>query len=640
MPGTASEFVPPPVQRHRLDNGLEVFLLPDERAAVFTAQVWFRVGSAHEREGQQGQPGITGLSHFFEHLMFRGTAAFPDFFGAVYARGGRVNAWTWYDATCYWQKLPAGNLAFALQVESDRLVNLRLADSVGFEQEREVVRNERLLRTVNSPSGAVDERLHSLAFRASPYRWPVIGHANDLIALTQQQASEYFAAHYNPANAFIVVVGAFAPEEALAQIEEAYGALPAAPVPVRPPHQEPEPVAERRDYVERTTSAGLVQLAYAAPAASERDFLVLQVLNGILSRGKSARLQRALVYGPDPVATRLSASMPMMRAPYLYSMEMELVPGRANREAERRLDAVLDEVCRAPVTPAELAKAVNGMRGDAVRAALDTQGRADLVGFSVLATDDPSTLFRRLDEAGGVTADETLQVARRYLRPSRRAVVACVSPRRLELLRGEWAAAHGTGDAEAARACFEWADRRHGADERARALAEERQAVELLEARIEQELGRLTATGSPEAGEQHAALCSFRDEGGKGVVARRAARAEAEAELATLTATLDQERVELLTERARKPVAASLEPLCRAALGDGALPSPEAVSATGPATWSAPLLLELGRLAHRRGLLPEADAAARQVLALEASSEGPDPLLRTCAELAWECRSH
>jgi len=385
-------------------------------------------------------------------------------------------------------------------------------------------------------------------------------------------------------------------------------------------------------------------MAYPAPAASERDFLVLQLLNGLLTRGKSARLQRALVYGADPVATRLGASLPMMREPYLYSLEAQLVPGRSNREAERRIDAALADLAAQPPRPEEVAKAVNGMRGDAVRAALDTQGRADLVGFSVLATDDPTTLFRRLDEAGQVTPEEVRAAAQRYLQPHRRAVVTCVSPDRLQALLQDWAAAGGE-TAELSRKCFAWADERHAANERRGALEEEQQAIELLDARLARQEALLEADESATAGDRLQALRTFRAEGGKGVAVRRAAAAQAAEALQTQEQGLDRTRASL-AERLAAAAADSGEgsphgvqvELARAALELGPPPTVDSLQAWEPGEAAAPLLLALARLAHRRRELATADAAACAVLAIEQETPTPSALLSNLADLAWECR--
>ncbi len=621
-----SSFVPPEILQRELSNGLEVYLLPERSSPVFTYQVWFRVGSAHELAGRGGKPGNTGLSHFFEHLMFRGTPSTPDYFAAVYERGGRVNAWTWYDATCYWDKLPAGNLGFVVALEADRLANIRL-DLATLEREREVVRNERLLRSVNDPSGAIDERLHTRAFTCSPYRWPVIGWPQDLISVTPAQAEEYFRAHYGPGNCYVVLVGDFDPEEALRELEAAYGALPRVSAPPRASSPEPPQSAERRDFVEKATSSGHFQMAFKAPAAAEDDFLVLQVIDALLCRGKSSRLQRALIYGDDAVATRVSGAAPQMREPYLYSFEVGVAPGRSNREVEQRMDAVFARLRDEPVEQAELDRAVRGMRADLVRSGLDTQGKADLLGFSLLVSGRPGVFYERLQRAAELVPADIQRVAARVLRPATRTIVAAVNPRRLPDLCQAWADAAPSATsplrASLAAAVQLLAQGKELDLERER-LAEEDQALTLLRGRIDAALAAGTRAEDLSDAE-------------KGLAQRREQLQVAQGHLTEAAASYETRRATLAAAAlpAQADPASPLGALLAAALGGAALPERAPLSADSAGADAAVALLIWARLAQGAGQSGHARAALEEVLALPAA---PDPLLGAAQDLAWELR--
>lgn len=624
----------PEIIHEKLPNGLQLYLVQDSTTPLVTCQIWYRVGSTHEHEGAHG---ITGLSHFLEHMLFRGTERFPDCFQAVYARGGQLNGWTWYDATCFWEKLPAGNLGFALELEADRLKNLRL-EPLAFEQEREVVRNERLLRAVNDPAGALEELLHRRVFETSPYRWPVLGWPQDLISVTPEDAWEYFRSHYHPGNAFLVIAGDFDPAEAVALAAQHFGDLPGGARPPRAPAVLPPQQAERRDHMEKAIANGLLQMAYQAPAAADPDFLALEVLNYLLAHGKSSRLQRALIYGRDAVASRITTSLWAMRDPYMYVFEVHVAPGRTNREAERRIDAVLQQICDEPVDPAELHKAVSGMRAELVRAGLETQGKANLIGFSLLTTGRPETFFQRLVEAERLVPADLQRVARTWLDPARRTVVAAVHPARLDqLTRSRWSDGAGPEQQLLLRALEQARLRHEQAQERAR-LDEEAAAIALLEARLAQEQVRLEAL--PDGAEALRQLARFRLESTKGVEPRRRALELAveklqarQAEAAGQAEQLARELAELAPDGTAPPLAA----LARAALGLGPLPPVTELTALAPPEDAALLLLHDARLAARAGLRGEAQAALVAILDLERDSP-QNSFLEQAAALAWEYR--
>lgn len=419
----------PDIGVHTLPNGLTVYTLEDHSAPLVTYEVWFKVGSSHEREGKGGRHGITGLSHFFEHMMFRGTKKYPKFFDDIYAMGGKLNAWTWMDSTVYWEKLPARYLGQAIEMEADRLANMEMS-FLALEPEREVVKSERLLRTENDPDGAMSELLDATSFRAHPYHWPTVGWMDDLDAITLEEASTYYEQHYAPNNAYAIVVGDFEAKDALAAIKAAYGDLPRTDVPRHERPQEPAQTEERRDFVEKPVDNDRMTIGWRIPGSAARDFMVLEVIDQVLTGGKSSRLQKELVYSDKPVVQSLSASLMPVRDPYHYLWQVTMMPGHGNHEADAAIVAAMERLATEPVPAEELEKAVNRLRSQSITGMLTTQQRADLIGFGVLTGDDPYLFFDRLELYGEVTPADIQDVAKRYLVPANRTVITAVDPKR------------------------------------------------------------------------------------------------------------------------------------------------------------------------------------------------------------------
>ena len=334
-----------------LANGLRVYMVEDHSAPLVTYQVWMHVGSLHEREkGPSEDHGITGLSHFFEHMMFRGTAKYPDYFDAVYKLGGELNAFTWHDETVFWENIPSEHLREVIAMEADRMEHMKV-DFLGLEVEREVVKNERLLRTDNRAEGKAWEVLQSRAFRTFPYQWSTLGRMEDLNSIELEEAQAYHGIHYVPNNTTIFVVGSHDPVQTLAWIKESYQHLAEKPLPPERMEPEPKQEAERRDRIFRPTNPQLVMWAWQAPGSRERDFLILEVLDRILAGGKSARLQQALVYSNPPRLSSLYAYLFPMRYPYIYVWGALPEPGTTTESLQEIMDTELARIAGLPTPP-------------------------------------------------------------------------------------------------------------------------------------------------------------------------------------------------------------------------------------------------------------------------------------------------
>src|SRR5215471_17728306 len=233
MLACAALAAPPPataapldVAEATLENGLRVLILEDRRNPLVSVQVWYRVGSRDER------PGATGLAHFLEHMMFKGTPTHPKgtYSRIVESNGGHDNAFTTQDTTSYFVNIAADKVDEVLQLEADRMRNL-LLDPAEIDSERQVVMEERRMRTEDSPDGLVSEGMNSLAFKAHPYRWPIIGWMEDIKRINPTELRAFYDTYYQPNNALLVVVGDVTAATLMARIRELFGQIPRGPDP-------------------------------------------------------------------------------------------------------------------------------------------------------------------------------------------------------------------------------------------------------------------------------------------------------------------------------------------------------------------------------------------------------------------------
>ncbi len=274
----------PDFSEHRLSNGLQVLVGPVHSLPMISFQVHFAAGSRYER------PGISGITHLFEHMMFKGThqVGAEEFSRIIQANGGSLNAFTTTDNTSYFENLPADRLELAARLEADRLQNLLLTEE-SLETEREVVRSERKLRSVNSPFGLLIEQLVALAYEQHPYRWPVIGWDSDLRSLTLEDCREYYRTHYAPNNAVVVIAGDAHADEAVRAVEKYFGPIPSHPQPRLTITPEKPQRGEKRAVFKKVSQVAAFFAAFHVPGIAHPDLIPLQILCVILSVGRSSR---------------------------------------------------------------------------------------------------------------------------------------------------------------------------------------------------------------------------------------------------------------------------------------------------------------------------------------------------------------
>ena len=394
-----------------LKNGLRVIIKEDHRAPVVVSQVWYKAGSMDEFNG------TTGVAHVLEHMMFKGTEKVPDgqFSKRVAAAGGRENAFTNRDTTVYFQTLPKDRLALSMELEADRMANLKLQDEA-FAREIQVVMEERRLRTEDNPQSIVYEQLMSVIYQAHPYRRPVIGWMRDLESMSAQDARDWYARWYAPNNATLVVAGDVKPEEVIAYAEAHYGVVGKKELPVRKPQDEPAQRGEKRITVKAPAKQPYLLMAWHAPQLkdADRDELpwAMQIPAGVLGGNESARLKRHLVKQAR-VAVEAGASYDgLSRGPGLFLMDATPAENVRPEEVERALRTEITRIQTEGVSEEELA------RVKAQVIAADVYQR-DSVFYQAMQLGELATLGLPLDimqkrvaRLQAVTAEQVRQAAR------------------------------------------------------------------------------------------------------------------------------------------------------------------------------------------------------------------------------------
>ncbi len=413
-------------QEHTLPNGLKIITREVHTAPIATCWVWYRVGGRNERVG------ISGISHWCEHMLFKGTPSMPKgTFDSLIARnGGTFNGFTWIDFTAYYETLPADRLDLGLRIEADRMVN-SLFDPDEVASERTVIISERE-GNENSPDFWLDEEMRAAAFKVHPYRNGVIGWKSDLRAMTRADLYNHYQTYYTPNNATLVVVGDFNTDQVLERIGELYGSIPAGPALPEVRGVEPEQQGERRIIVARPGANPIVQVAYHAVAARSQDWAALTVLDAVLSGGKSpsffgggaqtnrsARLYRALVEGE--LATSASSSFLPTIDPYLFELSATVRPDRDVAAVEAALHAETERLRSTEVSAEELAKVQRQMRAQFAYTAERISSQAMLLGMWEML-DSYTRIDSILAEIAAVTPADVQRVASEYLAPHKRTV--------------------------------------------------------------------------------------------------------------------------------------------------------------------------------------------------------------------------
>jgi zinc protease len=405
-----------PVTTFSLDNGLKVVVIEDHRAPVVVQMIWYRVGAADE------PPGDSGIAHFLEHLMFKGTekVAPNAFSGIVEAQGGDDNAFTSWDYTAYFQRIAADRLDLVMEMEADRMRNLRLTED-DVTTERQVILEERSQRTDSDPGALLIEQMRAAQFQNSPYGIPVIGWRHEMEELSREDALEYYERFYAPNNATLIIAGDVEPEAVRAMAEKHYGPLePSAGIVPRERPQEPPQLSERRLVLEdERVSEPYVFRTYLAPERDPGDqkmAAALTVLAELLGgNGQTSVLARALQFD-RPVAVYTSAFYDGTSIDdATFSVAVVPSPGVSLEAVEADLDAVLAEFLTTGPDPAALERIRTQVRAGEIYARDSVESLANRYGQGLSVGLNLEDIEGWDDALAAVTADDVMAAAKLVL---------------------------------------------------------------------------------------------------------------------------------------------------------------------------------------------------------------------------------
>ncbi len=403
------------IQEFKLKNGLKIIVQEDHRSPVVVSQVWYRAGSIDEVNGK------TGVAHVLEHMMFKGTKEVKagQFSRLIAAAGGKENAFTSTDYTCYFQQLEKSHLPLSFKLEADRMANLQLTEE-DFAKEIKVVMEERRWRTEDKPQSKVNEAFQGVVYRAHPYSRPVVGFMNDLENMTVEDAREWYHNWYAPNNATLVVVGDVNAQEVYKLAQRYFGKLKTKPLPVRKPQVEPAQLGERRVVVKAPAKLPYLLMGYHVPALldSDNDWepYALEVLAGVLSGNPAARLNQKLVRETQ-LAIDASAGYDILSRGRQSLFELDGTPsqGKTVAELEAALLQQIEKIKESGVTVEELNRVKAGViaadvyQRDSMFYQAMQLGTVETIGFSWRILKDYP------DKLRAVTPEQVQAVAKKYL---------------------------------------------------------------------------------------------------------------------------------------------------------------------------------------------------------------------------------
>lgn len=406
------------VEKFELENGLRVLLHQDFSSPMFIFQKWFDVGSVHER------PGRTGLAHFFEHMMFKGTKKYPKevYERIINANGGSNNAFTSRDYTGYFTYFPPDKLELIIDIESDRMVNLVL-NAEDVDSEREVVKEERRQRFDNSIMGSLYELMLSTVYKVSSYRWPVIGYMEDLNATRMSEFEEFYKNYYVPNNAVIVIAGDFDKEEARRLINRYYGKIPSGEISRPELPQEPVQRGRRRGHLNWDVQSTTAHLAYPIPEAGHKDSYALDLLSNILGDGSSSRLHQKLVY-EDERASNIGVYSSQGKLSGEFIIHLSLRPGQGLNRSVSVVEAELKKIIDRGPTERELQKAKNQTMTSLVGSLKTISGKSRLLALNEIYFQNYEVIFQDIRGYNAVAVEDIQRVARTYLTSQRQNIVS------------------------------------------------------------------------------------------------------------------------------------------------------------------------------------------------------------------------
>ena len=405
---------------HLLKNGMKLLVEEDHSIPNVALYIFYRVGSRNER------PGTTGISHFFEHMMFNGAKKYgPGAFDRTMENaGGANNAYTSNDVTVYHHRFPPSALETVFDLEADRIENLAF-DPDKIESERGVVSSERRMSVDSSNAGILDEQLWAAAYIAHPYQWPVIGWMVDIQNWTVDDLKRHFQMGYSPSNATMVVVGDVVADDVIRLATQYIEPIAAHAPPPKVTTREPEQIGERRITVRKFAQLPILMIAYHVPETSHPDYYALRVLQTILFAGQSSRMYHRLV-DSEQLALSVRGSMQVALDPTLFIISAQPKTGVEPAAVENAIYAEFEKVKNGGVSEIELEKAKNILLAQFYRQMKTDNGRANAIGTYEVFFGDYRKLYEAAAEYERVSAEDVSRIARVYFEEKNRTVATLI----------------------------------------------------------------------------------------------------------------------------------------------------------------------------------------------------------------------
>ena len=416
-PASAQSF---PVETRTLKNGMKVLVQTDHSIPNISLYIFYRIGSRNER------PGTTGISHFFEHMMFNGAKKYGpgELDKVMEANGGSNNAYTTRDVTVYQDWFPRSALELIFDIEADRIRDLSF-DPEKIKSERGVVASERRTSVDANNFGVLDEQLWAMAFLAHPYQWPVLGWMSDIEHWTMDDLKHHFEMGYSPSNATMVVAGDVSADEIFKLCEKYIEPIPSHAPPPPVTTLEPEPLGERRILVHKYAQLPIVMVGYHVPQTNNSDFYALNLLRTALYHGESSRMYRRLV-DQDQIALDVSAFVEPAFDPTLEVVVAQPKQNVDPQKVEKAMYEEIDRVKNAFISDQELEKAKNVRLVEFYTQMQAINGRANTIGTYEVFFGDYRKLFDAAKNYAAVTKEDVQRVARKYFGENNRTVATLI----------------------------------------------------------------------------------------------------------------------------------------------------------------------------------------------------------------------
>ena len=408
------------IRTHTLKNGMKLLVQEDHSIPNVALYLFYRVGSRNER------PGITGISHFFEHMMFNGAKKYGpgEFDRVMESSGGSNNAYTSQNVTVYQDWFPRSALERIFDLEADRIQHLSFNPEI-VQSERGVIASERRNGVDANNAGLLNEQLWAAAYTAHPYQWPVVGWMSDIEAWTLDDLKNHFKMGYSPSNTTLVVTGDVTFDEVVALAQKYLEPIPANPPPPAVATTEPAQLGERRIAVRKFAQLPMLQIGYHVPATSHADYYALQALETILFSGQSSRMYKRLV-DRDQLALSVGGGSDFAFDPTLFEVSAQPKAGVDPAAVEKAIYEELDRVKADAVTSEELEKAKNILLSGFYRTIKTISGRSNAIGTYEVFFGDYRKLFTAADDFAKVTTADVQRVAKQYFTADNRTVATLV----------------------------------------------------------------------------------------------------------------------------------------------------------------------------------------------------------------------